>query len=73
MLCFITIISITHKMKRMSEAREVSDAIRQAIADLKATGIAVPRALHQAVHALSDALAERSDRHVIPFKREPRR
>jgi hypothetical protein len=41
-------------------------AIVRAIAELRALGVAVPIALHQAAHAL--AYAERSDCRVLPFK-----
>jgi hypothetical protein len=36
-------------------------AIKQAMADLKAAGIAVPTSLHKAAHALSYAVAERHE------------
>jgi hypothetical protein len=48
--------------------RDAYAAIVQAIAELKALGIAVPISLHMAVHALSYARAERSQCRVLPFK-----
>jgi hypothetical protein len=46
--------------------REAHAAIVRAIAELRALGVAVPIALHQAAHALT--YAERSDCRVLPFK-----
>jgi hypothetical protein len=46
--------------------REAHAAIVRAIAELRALGVAVPIALHQAAHAL--AYAERSDCRVLPLK-----
>jgi hypothetical protein len=41
------------------EIKDAQEAIRQAIADLKAANITVPVSLHRAAHALSYAVAER--------------
>jgi hypothetical protein len=43
-------------------------AIRQAIAELRAAGIAVPISLHRACHALSYAA---DDGRVVLFKQKP--
>lgn len=51
--------------------RDAHAAIKQAIADLRALGIAVPISLHQAAHALSYAITDTGG--VIPFDREPGR
>ena len=39
-----------------AEVKDAQDAIRQAIAELKAKGIPVPLSLHRAAHALSYAM-----------------
>ena len=41
--------------------RDAREAVAGAIADLKAANVAVPVALHRAAHALSYAMASRSD------------
>ena len=46
--------------------RDAHAALRQAIAELKALGVAVPISLYQAAHAL--AYAERGECQVLPFK-----
>ena len=53
--------------------KDAHEAIRQAIADLKAAGITVPIFLHRAAHPLAYEIAEREDCRVLPFKREPPR
>jgi hypothetical protein len=53
------------------EIRDAHAAIVRAIAELRALGVAVPIALHQAAHAL--AYAERGDCQVLPFPKEPQR
>ena len=44
------------------DVKDAQAAVRQAIAELKARGIAVPISLHRAAHALSYAMAERQGR-----------
>jgi hypothetical protein len=55
-----------------AEIREAHAAIVRAIAELRALGVAVPIALHQAAHALAWAQRERSDCRVLPFREPPR-
>jgi hypothetical protein len=50
------------------EIRDAHAALVKAIAELREAGIAVPIALHLAVHSLSYALAEHSTGSVLPFK-----
>jgi hypothetical protein len=55
------------------EIRDAHAALVKAIAELRALGVAVPMALHQAAHALAYA-ERRDDCQVLPFKRgEPPR
>jgi hypothetical protein len=44
------------------DMKDAQDAVRQAIAELKAKGIEVPISLHRAAHALSYAMAKRQGR-----------
>jgi hypothetical protein len=55
-------------MPNDAEIREAHAAIVRAIAELRALGVAVPIALHQAAHALAYSLRDGSDCRVLPFK-----